>query len=179
MNCGIRWPRTKCLANHETVRDKHRHCPQSARDDRATVAHLVRLVDDLLDVSRIVHNRIELRKEPIDLASIFTHGIETAQPVINAQGHQLQVAWPQEPIHVQGDPVRLAQVVSNLLVNAAKYTDKAGRIFLTGAREDAAVSSGCAIRASASILPSFPTFSICSPNRIAHWRDRKAVSESD
>jgi CheY-like chemotaxis protein len=100
------------------------------------VGQMVRLVDDLLDVSRIVRNRIELRKEPIDLASILTHGIETAQPVIDAQGHQLQVAWPQEPIHVEGDPVRLAQVVSNLLVNAAKYTDTAGRISLSGARED-------------------------------------------
>jgi len=98
--------------------------------------HLVRLVDDLLDVSRIVRNRIELRKEPIDLASILTHGIETAQPVIDTQGHQLQVEWPPAPIHVEGDPVRLAQVVSNLLVNAAKYTDRAGRIFLSGARED-------------------------------------------
>src|SRR5262249_10717159 len=80
-------------------------------------------------------NRVELRMEPLDLASVLDHGIETAQPVIDAQGHQLVVHRPAEPAYINGDLVRLAQVVSNLLVNAAKYTEKAGRITLSGARE--------------------------------------------
>jgi signal transduction histidine kinase len=98
--------------------------------------HLVRLVDDLLDVSRIMRNRIELRKERVDLTTVFARAVETAQPVMDAQGHRLNVSLPAEPIAVEGDVMRLAQVVGNLLVNAAKYTDKAGYIWLTGQRED-------------------------------------------
>ena len=98
------------------------------------VHHLVRLVDDLLDVSRIMRNRIELRKERLDLAAVFTRGVETAQPLIDAQHHQLSVSLPTLPLLVEGDLVRLAQVVGNLLLNAAKYTDKAGSISLTGER---------------------------------------------
>jgi PAS domain S-box-containing protein len=101
------------------------------------VSHLVRLVDDLLDVGRIVRKRIELRKEPLDLASVLRQGIETAQPAIDAQRHQLEVVWPAQPISLEGDPVRLAQVVSNLLLNAAKYTETAGRILLAAERDGA------------------------------------------
>jgi signal transduction histidine kinase len=98
--------------------------------------HLVRLVDDLLDVSRIMRNRIELHKERVELATVFARAVETAQPAIDVQGHVLNVSLPTEPIAVEGDVMRLAQVVSNLLVNAAKYTDKAGQIWLSGERED-------------------------------------------
>jgi signal transduction histidine kinase len=110
---------------------------RSARDmmDRQ-IQHLTRLVDDLLDVSRIMWNRIELHVERVDLAAIFARAVETAQAAIDAQKHQLTVNLPEAPIQVDGDPVRLAQVVSNLLLNAAKYTDKAGRIWLTGQCED-------------------------------------------
>lgn len=109
-----------------------------ARDlmDRQT-SHLVRMVDDLLDVSRIMRNRVELRKERLDLASVFTAAVETARPLIDAQGHQLSVSLPPRPILLEGDPVRLSQVVSNLLVNAAKYSDGPGRISLTGEADGA------------------------------------------
>ncbi len=94
------------------------------------VEHLVRLVDDLLDLSRIVRNKIELRKEPVDLASALTRAVETAQPVIDAHGHRLLISLPQGPVTVQGDLIRLSQVIANLLTNAAKYSDKPGRIWL-------------------------------------------------
>jgi PAS domain S-box-containing protein len=99
------------------------------------VHQLVRLVDDLLDVSRIMRNRIELRHERLDLETVFSRAVETAQPALDAQGHELQVSLPTHAIRVEGDLVRLAQVVSNLLLNAAKYTDGAGRIQLSAERE--------------------------------------------
>src|SRR5690606_19963273 len=92
------------------------------------VRHLVRLVDDLLDVSRVMRGKIELRREPIEIASVVARGIETAQPLIQAQGHELQVTLPDEPLLIDADPVRVAQVVANLLTNAAKYTPPHGHI---------------------------------------------------
>jgi PAS domain S-box-containing protein len=100
-----------------------------ARDVMERQMHqLVRLVDDLLDVSRIIRGKIELRKEPVDLAVAVARAVETAHPVVEAQGHQLVVSAPERPVWVEGDLVRLSQVIANLLTNAAKYTDKAGRI---------------------------------------------------
>jgi PAS domain S-box-containing protein len=101
------------------------------------VRHLVRLVDDLLDVSRIMRNRIELRKERLDLATVFARAVETARPSIDAQGHHLSVSLPSQPVLLEGDLVRLVQVVSNLLLNAAKYTERPGRIWLSGERDGA------------------------------------------
>jgi len=95
------------------------------------VEHLVRLVDDLLDVSRIMQGKIELRHERIELAAVVERAIETAQPVIDARGHELQVSLPPRPVWLHGDLIRLAQVLNNLLVNAAKYSERAGRIALT------------------------------------------------
>ena len=92
--------------------------------------HLVRLVDDLLDVSRIIRGRVELRREPVDLGAVVARAVETAQPVIDAYGHDLGVMLPPSPLHVEGDVVRLAQVISNLLTNAARYSGKPGRINL-------------------------------------------------
>ncbi|HEX6766618.1 MAG TPA: ATP-binding protein, partial [Polyangiaceae bacterium] len=94
------------------------------------VNHLVRLVDDLLEMSRISRGVLELRKEPTELATIVRTAIETSQPLVDTGRHELSVSQPAEPIWVDGDPVRLAQVVSNLLNNAAKYTDPGGRISL-------------------------------------------------
>jgi PAS domain S-box-containing protein len=96
------------------------------------IDHMVTIVNDLLDVSRIMRGKIELRREVIDLATLFARAVETAQPTIDTQGHQLSVSLPQTPVRLDGDLVRLAQVVSNLLTNAAKYTEKAGRIWLSG-----------------------------------------------
>ncbi len=91
---------------------------------------LVRLVDDLLDVSRIVRAKIDLRKEPVELTQALTRAVETAQPVIDARGHQLKTSIPLGAIYVEGDLIRLAQVVANLLTNAAKYTPEAGVLHL-------------------------------------------------
>ena len=99
------------------------------------VKHLVRLVDDLMEVSRISRGRIELRKEPIDVQTVILNAIETSRPLIDDAGHQLEVEVPDEPIGLDADPVRLAQVVTNLLNNAAKYTDSGGHIWLAARRE--------------------------------------------
>ena len=100
------------------------------------VEHLVRLVDDLLDMSRIVRGRVELRREPVELAAVVARAIETSQPVLDAEGHTVALSIAPEPVWVNGDLLRLAQVVSNLLHNAAKFTDRGGRITLSAARED-------------------------------------------
>jgi signal transduction histidine kinase/ActR/RegA family two-component response regulator len=99
------------------------------------VQQMVHLVDDLLEVSRITRGKIELRKEPVELASLVRNAIETSGPIIEASRHELTVSLPADPLVLDGDPVRLAQVISNLLNNAAKYTDPGGSIWLTAARE--------------------------------------------
>ena len=96
---------------------------------------MVRLIDDLLDVSRITRNRLALRKERIELATVVQDALDTSRPHIEASGHELAVTLPPRPIHVNADPTRLAQVFSNLLNNAAKYTEPGGRIALTAERE--------------------------------------------
>jgi PAS domain S-box-containing protein len=99
------------------------------------VHHLVRLVDDLLDVSRVMRGKIELRRERVELASVVARAVETVQPLVDAQGHRLGVSLPDESLPLDADPVRLAQVVGNLLTNAAKYTEPGGHIRLTAERE--------------------------------------------
>jgi len=99
------------------------------------VQNLMRLVDDLLDVSRIMRGRIELRKERIDLAAAVERAVETAAPTIKDARHELTVSLPTEPLTVEADPVRLAQAIGNLLHNAAKYTEPGGRIALIAERE--------------------------------------------
>ena len=94
------------------------------------VAQLVRLVDDLLDVSRISHGHIELRRERIELASVVHHAVEAAQPLLDGMEHDLTVTLPPQAIYVHADASRLAQVVGNLLNNAGKFTDRGGHIAL-------------------------------------------------
>ncbi|MGQ0702172.1 MAG: hybrid sensor histidine kinase/response regulator [Gemmatimonadales bacterium] len=103
---------------------------------------LVRLVDDLLEVSRITSGKIELRREPVSLSAVVESALDTSRPVIEGAGHRLEVTLPSEPIVLEADPVRLAQVISNLLNNAAKYTPEGGRIWLRARCEesDAVVS---------------------------------------
>jgi PAS domain S-box-containing protein len=98
------------------------------------VEHMVRLVDDLLDVSRIMRGKIELRREPVELTAVVARAVETAQPAVDAEGHELTVALPPEPLWLHGDLVRLAQVAGNLLHNAAKYTERGGKILIAGER---------------------------------------------
>jgi PAS domain S-box-containing protein len=97
--------------------------------------HMARLVDDLLDMSRIARAKIELRKEPVELASAVHHAVEAVRPFCESMGHELTVTLPPEPMYLNADRVRVGQVVSNLLNNAFKFTDKGGRIWLTAERE--------------------------------------------
>jgi PAS domain S-box-containing protein len=92
------------------------------------VDHLTRLVDELLDVSRIVRGKVTLKTEPVELAGVVNQALEMARPQIDAKGHRVALKLPRQPVHLQGDPVRLAQVVLNLLDNAAKYTPEGGSI---------------------------------------------------
>ena len=99
------------------------------------VNHMVRLVDDLMEVSRISRGKVELRLEPVELAEVFRSAIETSQPLIQAGHHALSVDLPATSVILHGDAVRLAQVISNLLNNAAKYTESRGEIHLTARLE--------------------------------------------
>jgi signal transduction histidine kinase/CheY-like chemotaxis protein len=101
------------------------------------VSHMVRLVDDLMEVSRITRGKIELQRAQLDLASVIAAAIETSRPHIEAASHTLFVSPPEEPLSVEGDPMRLAQVFANLLNNAVKYTDPGGRISVTARRDGA------------------------------------------
>jgi PAS domain S-box-containing protein len=95
------------------------------------VQQMVRLVDDLMDLSRMSGGKMELRRKWIELASVIRVALEAGRPLIEACGHELTVVLPPEPVHLDADPVRLAQVFLNLLNNAAKYTPQGGRIRLT------------------------------------------------
>ena len=95
------------------------------------IGQMARLVDDLLDVSRISRGKIELRRGSIELASAVNHAVEASRPLVESKGIDLRVSLPPEPIYLNADPIRLAQVVGNLLNNACKFTDKGGRIWLT------------------------------------------------
>jgi signal transduction histidine kinase len=103
------------------------------------VEQMTRLVGDLLDLTRITQNRLELRREWTELAAMVQSAIEISRPVIDASQHELTVMLPAEPIYVDVDPSRLAQACANLLNNAAKLTEKGGRIWLTGERQGNAV----------------------------------------
>jgi PAS domain S-box-containing protein len=96
---------------------------------------LVRLVDDLLDVSRITHNRLKLHKERVELSAVVAQAVEMCQATAERSKHELTIDLPREPIYLNGDPARLAQVFGNLLNNACKYTEPGGRIWLTGKRQ--------------------------------------------
>jgi signal transduction histidine kinase len=100
------------------------------------VGQMSRLLEDLLDVSRISHNRLELRLQRVDLRSVLASAIETSRPFIDGAGHELRVRIPPEPLALEADPVRLAQVFSNLLNNSAKYSIRPGEIRVTASVRD-------------------------------------------
>jgi PAS domain S-box-containing protein len=99
------------------------------------LGQMVRLVNDLLDVNRITRGKLELRKEYVELAPILHQSVESCRPLAQRARHELSVSLPPEPIHLDADPVRLAQVFGNLLNNACKYTEPGGRIGLTAERQ--------------------------------------------
>jgi signal transduction histidine kinase/DNA-binding response OmpR family regulator len=94
------------------------------------LSQMVRLIDDLLDVSRITRGKLDLRKERVELTDVLRNAIDTARPIIDAAGHELVVSTPPVPVYLDADPMRLAQVFSNLLNNAAKYMDRGGKMWL-------------------------------------------------
>ena len=98
------------------------------------VAQMTHLLDDLLDVSRLTRGHVQLRRRPLQLATAIEQAVEIAQPLVDAAGHRLTLTLPAEPLALQGDLTRLAQVFSNLLINAAKYTPPGGRITLAASR---------------------------------------------
>ena len=136
--------------------------PGSADGERARqildrqLEHMVRLVDDLLEVSRIRGGRIELRRERVDLAAILRDAVETSRPLLDARRHELRLEVPTGRLPLHGDPVRLVQVFANLLNNAAKYTDPGGRIALLATERPEAFEvrvSDTGIGISAELLP--------------------------
>jgi signal transduction histidine kinase/ActR/RegA family two-component response regulator len=94
------------------------------------VQRMALLLDDLLDVSRITRGRLDLKKDYVELASLVASAVETARPLIDSKQHILQIELPTEPLELEVDPLRLSQALSNLLTNAAKYTDAQGQILL-------------------------------------------------
>jgi len=134
------------LAPLRTSLELMRVAPHDAalmKEARATVARqvnqMVRLVDDLLDVSRITRDKIRLQKTRVELAAVVRSALETVQPLLLEAGHSLTVSLPEQPVFLYADPTRLTQVLSNLLNNAVKYTDEAGRIWLGASRQQDAV----------------------------------------
>jgi signal transduction histidine kinase/ActR/RegA family two-component response regulator len=100
------------------------------------IDHMVRLVDDLLEVSRITRGKITLHREPSDLIGVIRNAVDISRPLIDAAGHRLSIHALDTPIPVVGDPIRLSQVLANLLNNAAKYTPQGGRITVTAQKRD-------------------------------------------
>ena len=102
------------------------------------VNHMVRLVDDLLEMSRISRGTFELRRERIEVSAVVRHALETSGPLLQEAGHRLVVSLPDEALWVDGDPVRLSQILANLLNNAARYTQAGGEVHVHARREDGA-----------------------------------------
>jgi signal transduction histidine kinase len=121
---------------------------EQARRERALrvierqVAHMVRLIDDLLDLSRITHGKLDLRRERVSLAAVIESALETAGPLLHGRGQSFELVVPKTPVLLHVDAMRLAQILSNLLSNAAKFTEPGGRIRLEAVRdgEDVVVS---------------------------------------
>jgi PAS domain S-box-containing protein len=107
---------------------------------QSQVEHLVRLVDDLLDVSRIMRGKVELRMEIVDVSAIVKRAVETVQPMIEKLHQNLHVCLPSQPVWLDADPIRLTQAIGNLLNNASKYSETGGQIDLTVAVEDSWVA---------------------------------------
>jgi two-component system CheB/CheR fusion protein len=106
------------------------------------VGQMVRLVDDLLDAGRISRGKIDLRREQVELSSVVYHVVEAVRPISEGRDQELTVTLPSEPVYLDADPTRLAQIVGNLLNNASKFTDRSGHIWLTVERGDEAAADG-------------------------------------
>jgi PAS domain S-box-containing protein len=136
----LRNPLTPILA---AARLLERRVDAEGRQDVETIVrqvkHLARLVDDLLDMSRFARGAVTLSKTQLNLATVVSRAIEATSPLFDERGHRLEVSMPATGLHVEGDEVRLTQVIDNLLSNAARYTPPGGVVTVTGAREDDSV----------------------------------------
>jgi K+-sensing histidine kinase KdpD len=101
--------------------------------------HLVRLVDDLLDVSRVARGKVDLAKKPLELAAVVAKAVEATGPLLEQRRHRLYLSVPSKGLPIEADEVRLTQVINNLLTNAARYTPPGGQVEVTGTREDNAI----------------------------------------
>lgn len=132
------------------------------------VKHMARLLEDLLDISRVSRNRLELRKERVELKQVIEAAVETSRPVIEAAQHQLTITLPTEPIYIDGDLTRLAQIFSNLLNNSAKYTHPHGAIVVSADVEPSSVTvsiSDNGVGIDTDVLPHiFDMFTQASPD---------------
>ncbi len=140
------------------------------------VGQMARLVDDLLDMSRITRGKIELRKERVELAPIVDQAVEAAASTLQEPGTmRLTVTVPPQPVYLDADSARLAQVIGNLLNNAGKFTDKGGHVWLTVEQEDEQAvirvrDNGIGIAAE-----HLPGCSRCLRRSIRRWNDRATV----
>jgi PAS domain S-box-containing protein len=100
------------------------------------VQHMSLLLDDLLDISRITRGQLRLRRQACELRAIFSAAVEAARPLLDSKGHQLNLDLPEQPVALDADPLRLSQILSNLLTNAAKYTNPGGRIRASAREQD-------------------------------------------
>jgi len=128
------------ISNAVHVMNAQEHEPGRVKWAREVIGRqlkqLVRLVDDLLDVSRITRGKIDLKVETLDAGAVIAAAVETSRPNVDQQGHTLTTLVPPEPIRLRGDFARVAQVLANLINNAAKYTPRGGRISVSAERED-------------------------------------------
>jgi len=135
----LRNPLASLASNLEVLKRSGAERPPLGRSLTAMdrqLTQMVRLVDDLLDLSRIAHDRLELRKETVALAPVIEQALEACRPPACEAGHELHVRLPEEPVYLHADRARLTQVFANLLHNACKYTPPRGRIAVTAERDE-------------------------------------------
>jgi signal transduction histidine kinase/ActR/RegA family two-component response regulator len=135
----LRNPLAPILTSIELLRllgSQDSHINQTRAIIERQVKQMVRLVDDLLDLTRIVRGKLELRRTILDVREAVAQAVQTVRPALEAQAHQLSVEVPDEPLYLQADETRIVQVLVNLLSNAAKYTERGGKIVVSVACED-------------------------------------------
>jgi PAS domain S-box-containing protein len=128
-------PVTNSLELMKSAKDNEELVEHARSIMERQVAQMVRLIDDLLDVSRIVRDKLELKTEQVDLATVIKQAVETVKPLAERAKHNLEVRLPETPIYLEADPARLAQVFGNLLTNSCKYTESGGHITLIAERQ--------------------------------------------
>ncbi|MEP6591453.1 MAG: PAS domain S-box protein [Gemmatimonadota bacterium] len=132
-------PISNSLALLQHVEDDPELLRQARGAIERQLSQLVRLVDDLLDVSRITRDRLELKRSRVELASVVHHAVEGVRHLYDRAGHELTITLPAEPLVLYADPIRLAQMLGNLLINSSKYTAPGGKVSLTAVHDEAEV----------------------------------------